>query len=754
MGPLSLPDPLLDRCPACAAEVDVTGCAPFAPVICPACEVEVRVRRTFQQYEIETEIGRGGMSRVFRAHDPALGRAVAMKVLLESFHDSDERVQQFEKEAQITASFTHPHVVKVYSVGRDHADLFIVMELVEHGSLDERMQKQGAIHESQALKWILETAQGLQAAYQNGLIHRDVKPGNILLTQDGSAKLVDFGLALMFRREVDESEDIWATPYYVAPEKLAGASEDHRSDIYSLGATLYHLLAGKPSFEVNTGSYEELSAAKAQAPDVREVAAHVSPGTASLVAAMMDPDPDKRPDSYDDLVADLESAANPRRSAHPISASDRFLAKQQLQLRKRRRQRAWFLGILGVGSLVLAAGVWQLTKPSPEQSTNAMTVEEEGVSEEVSGSNHEVADRGWRSHQGFRDGREALLASNWEGARARFEEMATTTETPAAVPWAWYHAGLAALLQGEPSNAREAFAHLSVWEDARSQWRDFFRTIGQHVLRSEPIPPKVARDMPDGFCHGAALLVYGLHNWEAGAPKAAHAHWERFFEHQPERRFAWLTEYRALVRPHMTDLERYLALPDLETLVDAESIRKALENLPDWVARAKTARGKEAFRERETILRERLERLENPDLDGEWQAVLAQLDTLAESQGFAEGVALLGGERARVAKGKRKAAFEDVLHWWQEAGALQERLQHSVSDPLGSADPKGVIARARENLAAERDSNAYYRDLEGLIAFARLTNREESVRPEIAILKRENRPFRERWNRMAHQTSP
>ncbi len=161
------------------------------------------VRQFFRHYEIQEEIGRGGMSRVFRAHDPSLDRQVALKVLLERYNQDDERVQQFEKEAHITASFTHPNVVKVYAVGRELRDLVIVMELVENGSLDELIAQQGKVTESQALTWGLETAHGLQAAYQNGLIHRDVKPGNILLAKDRSAKLVDFGLALMFQRETD-----------------------------------------------------------------------------------------------------------------------------------------------------------------------------------------------------------------------------------------------------------------------------------------------------------------------------------------------------------------------------------------------------------------------------------------------------------------------------------------------------------------------------------------------------------------------
>ena len=275
---------------------------------CPACETTTRMRQVIQHYEIEREIGRGGMSRVFLAKDPSLDRQVALKVLLDQFNHDDERLKQFEKEAQITASFAHPNVVKVYAVGRDQGDLFIVMELVENGNLDERIATLGKVPERQALTWAHETAQGLQAAYQNGLIHRDVKPGNILLAQDHSAKLVDFGLALMFQREVDDSEDVWATPFYVSPEKLIGEPEDHRSDIYSLGATLYHLLVGKPSFDVVTGSYEELHAAKTQPLPMKALIAQASGGTCALVNRMMAVSPNDRPPDYEALLAEIENA--------------------------------------------------------------------------------------------------------------------------------------------------------------------------------------------------------------------------------------------------------------------------------------------------------------------------------------------------------------------------------------------------------------------------------------------------------------
>src|SRR5690606_28941637 len=122
---------------------------------------------------------------------------------------------------------------------------YIAMELVPGGSLEERIE-QGPLPELEVLRLAIQAAQGLRAAHQAGLIHRDLKPGNILFAEDGSAKLVDFGLALVQGHEVEDDDEIWATPYYVPPEKLEGLPDTFRGDMYSFGATLFHALAGKP----------------------------------------------------------------------------------------------------------------------------------------------------------------------------------------------------------------------------------------------------------------------------------------------------------------------------------------------------------------------------------------------------------------------------------------------------------------------------------------------------------------------------
>ncbi len=224
---------------------------------------------------------------------------------------------KFEREARITASVNHPHVVKVYSFGSDHGLFYIAMELVDKGSLDDLMNLQGRVAEIQALGVGIQVAQGLQAAHQKGLIHRDVKPGNILFADAQTAKIVDFGLALLAEHEAEERGEVWGTPYYVAPEKLDHQPEDFRSDMYSLGGTLFHAIAGRPPFEADTASMVALKHLKSKAVSLQAFAPDVSSATAYVINRTLNKDPDQRYQSYAELIEHLEYA-----KAQLIDAAD------------------------------------------------------------------------------------------------------------------------------------------------------------------------------------------------------------------------------------------------------------------------------------------------------------------------------------------------------------------------------------------------------------------------------------------------
>lgn len=300
--------PLLHTCPTCAALLDVTDQEPYDKVTCPTCGTDMRVRMQFNHFELLEFIASGGMGSVFRARDMNLNRIVALKILRKEFSADVDYIAKLETEAKITASVAHPNVVKVFSFGCDSGIYYIAMELVDQGSLDDLMLTKGRLPEAQVLEIGIQVAQGLRAAYRSGLIHRDVKPGNILFANAQTPKIVDFGLAVPFERANQREEDIWGTPYYVAPEKLNDEPEDYRSDIYCLGGTLFHAVAGRPPFEVKSASIPTLKQIKNQPVNLQEVAPDVSTPTAYLINRTLARDPKDRYQSYDELIEHLEYA--------------------------------------------------------------------------------------------------------------------------------------------------------------------------------------------------------------------------------------------------------------------------------------------------------------------------------------------------------------------------------------------------------------------------------------------------------------
>src|SRR5438093_8595738 len=227
-------------CPACSADIETSDAEPLAPVPCPKCGKQLRVERTFDHFSVVETLGVGGMGTVYKARDTLLDRFVALKLLRRDLSSEAEHASQLQQEARIAASINHPNVIQVFSSGTDHGQFYLVMELVDHRSLDDLIEQQTNLSEKLVLETGIQVAKGLRAAYRQGLIHRDVKPANILFVDEQTAKISDFGLAGAATQKSETREEIWGTPYYVAPERLNNAPEDFRSDIYSLGATLFH----------------------------------------------------------------------------------------------------------------------------------------------------------------------------------------------------------------------------------------------------------------------------------------------------------------------------------------------------------------------------------------------------------------------------------------------------------------------------------------------------------------------------------
>ncbi|MDZ4744205.1 MAG: serine/threonine-protein kinase [Verrucomicrobiota bacterium] len=294
------------NCIQCNTLLSVEGIEPLCRVACPICNHENLVPLIIANYKIISIIGAGGQGTVYRAVDTSLQRVVAVKLLKVELATDQQFITNFAREARAAAMVTHPYVVQIYSFGEDEGQYYLAMELMEKGNLDERIDKEGRITEIDVLLIGAQIASGLQAAFEKGLIHRDIKPGNILFDDHMQAKLVDFGLATVVGGNT--SQEIWGTPYYISPEKLSGGQEDFRSDIYSLGATLFHAIAGRPPFEGEDAAEIVSKHMKSQAVSLHAFAPHVADETAYVINKMLNKNSYERYNSYDELIQHLNYA--------------------------------------------------------------------------------------------------------------------------------------------------------------------------------------------------------------------------------------------------------------------------------------------------------------------------------------------------------------------------------------------------------------------------------------------------------------
>jgi serine/threonine protein kinase len=260
-----------------------------------------------RQYELKEIVASGGMGTVYRAIDHNLQRQVAIKLLKAEVAEDKQVVESFYREAHAMAALNHTNIIHVYAFEEYEGLPYIVMELADHGSLDGRIEHEGPLPEEDVLKVGIRVASALDTALKHDLLHRDIKPGNILFNAEGEPKLVDFGLA----RKADDEEyeaAIWGTPYYVAPEKINREGEDFLSDMYSLGGTLYHALTGHVPFEAETIEGVVLAHVHTPLTPPNQANPAISQLTSDAIARMLAKHPSQRFQSYDELTMELTAA--------------------------------------------------------------------------------------------------------------------------------------------------------------------------------------------------------------------------------------------------------------------------------------------------------------------------------------------------------------------------------------------------------------------------------------------------------------
>lgn len=248
-------------------------------------------RRLGGRYRIDAPLARGGMATVWRAHDELLGRAVACKTLLPELTHDEALRSRFRQEAVAAAGIEHPNVVSVYDTGEDDGTAFIVMELVEGESLRERLDRVGALDPAAAGAIAGQVAIALAHAHAQGVVHRDVKPANVLLGRDGAVKVTDFGIAKATgSADLTRTGTVVGTARYLSPEQVQGLPTDARTDVYALGLVLYEMLAGRPAYAGDTEFATAVARLAAPPADLTRVRPEVPAPLAAVVAAALQPD--------------------------------------------------------------------------------------------------------------------------------------------------------------------------------------------------------------------------------------------------------------------------------------------------------------------------------------------------------------------------------------------------------------------------------------------------------------------------------
>ena len=335
-----------------------------------------------ERYVLESEIARGGMATVYRARDDVLARPVAVKVLHPHLADDEAFLERFRFEALSAARLAHPNIVSIYDTGaeqhpgEDEARHYIVMEYCGGGSLADHLVNEGVVEPERAAVVGAAICEALAYAHRSGVIHRDIKPANVLVTADGGGlKVADFGIAkaAFGSGDVTTTGSILGTVTYLSPEQLKGEEPDQRSDIYSLGVTLYELLAGRAPFEEETQMAIAMKHLREEPPPLRSVRGGIPRGIESVVTKAMAKDPDLRYQSAQEMRNALEGPSPGSSTAvlrRPARSADRPPPTRRTARPQRSRQTGPFV-MLGVIALIVAVAsivlLSLLNDPDPDE---------------------------------------------------------------------------------------------------------------------------------------------------------------------------------------------------------------------------------------------------------------------------------------------------------------------------------------------------------------------------------------------------
>src|SRR4051812_9056981 len=290
------------------------------------------------RYRLDAQIGSGGMSTVYRAFDLTLERPVAIKLMHREIASDSDQLERFRREARAVARLSHPHIVGVIDAGEDEHRPYIVFEYVEGETLKERIRRMGRLPIDEAIAYTIEIARALGCAHSNHIVHRDIKPQNVLLDEEGSAKVTDFGIARSLEEEgLTADGRVLGTTDYVSPEQALGHDVDGQSDIYSLGIVLFEMLTGDVPFHGENQVSVAMKHVREDTPDVQVMRPEVSARLAAVLDRMTDKDLANRHPDAATLEADLEDALAAEASRTGTSTGEATAVLRTLPADTRRR---------------------------------------------------------------------------------------------------------------------------------------------------------------------------------------------------------------------------------------------------------------------------------------------------------------------------------------------------------------------------------------------------------------------------------
>src|ERR671920_1137574 len=290
------------------------------------------------RYRLDAQIGSGGMSTVYRAFDLTLERPVAIKLMPREIASDSDQLERFRREARAVARLSHPHIVGVIDAGEDEGRPYIVFEYVEGETLKERIRRSGRLPVDEAIAYAIEITRALGAAHARGIVHRDIKPQNVLIDEEGMAKVTDFGIARSLDEEgLTADGRVLGTTDYVSPEQALGHAVNGQSDIYSLGVVLYEMLTGDVPFHGDNQVAVAMKHVREDMPDVQRARPEVSAGLAAVLERMTDKDLGRRHPDAAAVVADLEDALALEAQRRGTSTGEATAVLRTLPAEARRR---------------------------------------------------------------------------------------------------------------------------------------------------------------------------------------------------------------------------------------------------------------------------------------------------------------------------------------------------------------------------------------------------------------------------------